>query len=272
MTIEEFKTYHPANNFVALKPAIKTDKVSEHLFAPLSLADGKPYDEFKSQPIVCSVVTVPRKLIFGTRKVYRETIEELDLTPQQKAYLYQARKATQYSETTLIDVPIPGSMPCKTPVQLKENDIVWVNSNALINAERTNKIIDVAGQMIYLIPYGEIYLKKSGDDVCMLNGWLLAELIEDSPEWTKRAEKMGLVIPQHMKREQFNDKLAVVKYIGDPVEYLFNDRYDFPDVKAGDVIYLRWKVNRKLEPGQKFFAKDADLIVSRRCNILAIME
>jgi len=275
MTRPDLLSYTPLNNHVVLKPEINTEKFRHgtvEFFTPLSLADGKPYDQFKTRPIVCSVVSAPRKLIYGKHKVYWETIDELDLPPEQKIYLHKARREAKFSEITLIDAPIPNSMRWRTKVQIKQGDIVWVNSSALVAAEQQYMTFDVDKQLYYIVKYEELYLKKAGKDIKMLNGWLLAELIDDVESWMKRAEKAGIAIPNTAKKKYFNDRIGVVKYIGDPVEYLFDDMYDYPEIKAGDVVFFKFKVNRRLEPGQKYFAKDQDLTVSRRSNILGVME
>ena len=275
ITLHELRALHPTNNYVVLRPEVNTEKIqygTVEFHAPVSSADGKPYDAFSSQPIVCSVMAVPRRLIFGTRFIFWETIEELDVSELQKFNIYRSRKDAKFSEITTTEVPIPGSMPWKTTMQLKQDDIVWVNNNALLHAEQKGLTISIDGTMYYIIKYDDIYLKKSADDVVMLNGYVLAELVEDSPEWAKRAEKAGLVVPDNLKHEQFNDRIGVIRYIGDPVEYMFNDRYDGPGINVCDFVYFKWKINRRLEPGQKYFAKDADLIVTRRCNILGVME
>lgn len=264
-----------ANNYVLLRPAVKMDKIKHgdmELHAPISLKDGKPYDPFKSQPIVCTVESVPKKLIYGKRKVFHESVEELDVPPDVKAMMYNRRREAKFSETTLIETPVPGSMMWNTPMELKTGDIVWVSSNALMDAEQRRSIIHVDDQMMYLIKYENIYLKKSGDSVTMLNGWVLAELIEDMDKWASQAEKIGLIVPKFLRRKDYNDRYGIVRYIGSPVEYLMNDRYDDPCIQAGDIVMFKMKVNRRLEPGQRFFGKDADLIVTRRCVIAAVMQ
>ena len=272
---QQLHSYHPMNNHVVLKPEVNPEKIqygSVEFFMPLSLADGTPYDRKKSQPIVCSVVSAPRRLIYGTRKVFWETIEELDIPPEQKMHMHKVRLEQKYSEITEIDVPIPGSMRWKTELQVKSGDIVWVNSNALINAEQNRMTLDCEKQLYYVIKYEDLYLKKKDDDVQMLNGWVLAELIQDIDAWMKQAENIGLYIPDIMKQIDLNDRLGTIRYVGDPVEYMFNDRYDYPEIKVDDVVVFRWKVNRRLEPGMKYFTKDQDLIVTRRANIIGIME
>lgn len=275
LTLADLKYYHPANNHVIVRPVVDTSNIKHgNLELVLGLAaNGKPWDEFKSQPIVCEVVSVPHRLIFGRRKVYYESTEELDLTPQQKALLWQMRREAKFTEQTLIDAPIPGSMMWKTPMEVAPDDIVWVNANHLAIADHHGNTLDVEGQIYYILTYDSLYLKKKGDEVRMLNGWVLLEIIEDTPDWAKRAEKMGLTIPEYMKKQEFNDRLGIVRYIGDPVEYVLQDRFDDPSIKEGDTVLLKWKVNRRLEQSNKFFAKDgADFIVSRRDSIMGVLE
>jgi co-chaperonin GroES (HSP10) len=241
------------------------------LYAPLG-ADGRPYDIFKSQPIICTVEGIPKKLIFGQRKIFFESVEELDLTPDQRIYLYKARREAKFSEITTTDAPIPGSMRWRTSVQIKVKDIVWVSSGALMRASEQNMIIKVEGEYYYLIKYEDIYMRKLSTGVQMLNGWILAELIDDVEQWILKAKKTGIIIPDSYKHKEFNDRFGLIKYIGEPVEYLFNESYDHPEIKSGDIVMFAWKVNRRLEPGNKYFAKDSDMIVTRRERILAIMS
>ena len=262
----------PMNNLVVLKPEVDTSKFkygSVEFYMPLSQADGKPWNADASQPIVCSVVAAPRKLIYGKRKVFWESIEELDMPPEQKMHMHKMRMAAKFSETTIVEVPIPGSMRWKTDVQVKPDDIVWVNSSALKKAEQVGMTVEIDRQLYYLIHYENLYLKKKKKKVEMLNGWVLLEPIKDTEPWVIRAEKAGLIIPEG-KKKVLADRIAKVMYIGDPVEYLFDDQYDYPEIKKGDTVMLKWKVNRRLEPFQKFFAQDSDLIVSRRSNIMGI--
>lgn len=264
LSLQELKSYYPANNRVILKAAVDTTKQgSLHIIQ---------WDAFKSQPVVCTVISAPRKLTFGKHKVFHESVEELDITPQQKAYLYQIRREAKYTETTMIDAPVPGSMMWKTTIQIKATDIVWVNSNHLLNAEAQGNTITCEDTLYYILPYEALYLKKDGDLVTPLNGYILIDMIQDDPQWFERAEKAGIIIPDRLRGIKSDDRYGIVKYAGKPTEYLLNDRYDHPQVKVGDVVMMRYKRNPRLEPGMKFFAKDSDLVVSRRTNIMSIME
>lgn len=275
ITDTELKALKPLNNHVIVKPIVDTTKTKYgtlELFNPLA-ADGRQIDEFKNAPVVCQVVCHPRRLIFGTRKVVHESVFETDATPEKKMWMYNNRIATHYTESTTISVPIPGSMMWKTSVMVKDGDVVWVNANFLMNAIEHGNTISTDTTTYFIMPYENLYLKVKDGKTTMLNGYVLAEPIEDTPEWTLRAEKAGIIVPDYMKRVEFKDRLAIVRYIGDPVEYMNNDRYDHPEIKAGDTVLLSMKVNRRLEPGMKFFAKDnANLIVTRRCNIEGILS
>ena len=264
----------PLCNRVIITPAVDMSKVlhgSLELHAPIG-ADGQAYDQFKSAPVVCTVVAAPRKLLFAKHRVPYESVMEIETTPQMKMWMHQRRIASHYTETTMIDVAAPGTMMWKTKPEVREGDVVWVNANFMFNAKEHGNYMVYEGKEYFIVTYDNLYMRRKGDEVKMLNGWVLAELIEDNPDWIKRAERAGLFIPDIIKKEEFNDRLAVIKYIGEPTEYLFEDRYDDPIIKEGDVVLLKTKVNRRLEPGQKFFAKDGELRVIRRSSVLAVME
>lgn len=278
MNIESIKSYSPTNNRVLVRPIVDTSTFTYKtmtLHTGLSLADGKPYDLVKAAPIVCEVVAVPRKLTFGTYKDYYETVEELDVPQHIKVALAQVRKQALYTETTLIEKPVPGSMMWKTKMDVIPGDVVWCNATAMVVAQNGNLKWTVDGQDYFLMDYSDLYLRKrkDKDKVVCLNGYILCELIEYTPNWAKRIQKMGLFVPSHLRKEEYIDRFGVVRYVGDPVEYVLNDRYDHEGIKPGTVVMFKQKVNRRLEPGMKFFgSQEVDYIVTRRANIAAIME
>lgn len=277
LTQSQLKSFFPANNLVLVRPVVDMTKVhNTTLDLAVPTVDGKPWDTFKNAPIVCEITSAPRKLFCCTRRVEFESVIEMDVPMQAKAAILQHRRQNHYTETTMIDQVVPHSMMWHTTVQVKPGDVVWVNPNAMAQAEYNDMTIEADGKRFYLIPYEALYMKKVGEKVTMINGWVLCEPIEEAPDWATRLEKAGLFIPAHLKKQPFNDRLAIVRYMGDPVEYLkVNDdqRYDHPEIKVGDVVMLARSVNRRLEPHYKFFAKDnQDYIVTRRENIRAIMD
>ena len=233
LTIAKLKSFFPANNMVLVHPVVDMTKMhNTTLDLAVPTVDGKPWDAFKNAPIVCEITSAPRKLFCSTRRVAYESIVEMDIPPQAKVELIRIRRQTHYTETTMIDQVVPHSMMWHTTVQVRPGDVVWVNPNAMIGAEHNGMVIEAEGQQFYLIPYEALYLKKTAKGVTCLNGWVLAEPIDEAPDWATRLEKAGLIVPEHLKKQPYNDRLAVVKYIGDPVEYIkVNDdqRYDHPE-------------------------------------------
>lgn len=271
LTKPELRTYFPAANLVLLRAVVDTKKYhNTSLDLVVPTVEGKPWDTFKHAPIVCEVVSAPKRLICGTHMVPYESVVEMDLPHEAMVELIRQRRQTKYTETTMIEHIVPGSMPWHTTVQVKPGDVVWVNPNALAQAAFNNTTIEAEGETFYLIRYSELYLKKA-DKVRMLNGYVLIDVIDNEEDWFKRAESMGLVVPDTIKSPMFNDRVAIVKYIGDPVDYVLPDMYDHREIKEGDMVLLKFPVNRHLEPGQKFFAKDVNLKVTRRCNIIGIL-
>lgn len=276
MNISAIKSYYPTNNRVLLRPIVDTSKFtykSMTLHTGLSQADGKPFDEVKAAPIVCEVVAAPRRLIYGTHKEYYESVEELDVPQHIKVALAQVRKQALFSETTLIEKPVPGSMMWKTKMDVIPKDIVWCNATAMTVARNRDMVFHVEGEDYYLLDYSDLYLKKKKDKVVCLNGYILCSIIETTPNWAKKIQKMGLVVPDYLKKEEYVDRFGTVEHVGEPVEYVLNERHDHPEIKKGDVVMFKQRVNRRLEPGVKFFGgQDIDYIVTRRANIAAIME
>jgi co-chaperonin GroES (HSP10) len=277
LTLADLLKHRPCNNNVILKSVIDTSKFkygSVEFYSPVSLADGKAYDPFSTAPIVCKVISTPKNLIFGTHKVlYTSHFDKPMPKEQRKALLEAGREhETTYIEQEWIEQPIPGSMPWKTTMDLKQGDIVWVSSNALVIAEQHGGTIEADKEIYYVIQYSELIMVKRGKNVKMLNGFMLLEPVDEPDSVVERAKKSGIVIPDITKQKKKSDKYAIVRYIGEPVEYLFNnkDRMDYPEIKLGDTVLMSWGANRRLENGEKYL-DGREYIASRRANITAIM-
>lgn len=273
---QDISKHRPANNYVLLKPAIDTSKFkygSAEFYAPLSLADGKTYDAFSTAPVVCTLIATPKRLVFDTQKVLYTAHRDKDLHPDKVKELARQGKPTFYTESEWIEGVGVSSMTWKTKMELKAGDIVWCSRNAMANAEKVGNTIEADGELYHLIQYSEIYLVKKGDNIKMLNGYILCSPVPaDETETERKLKALGL--ESGITEKKVKDKVAVVRYVGDSVEYIFHnrDRFDFPEVKVGDTVLLAWQSNRRLENDlYKFFSQE-ELIVSRRCNIAAVLS
>jgi hypothetical protein len=278
LSLADLQKYRPCNNMVLLKPAIDTSKFkygSVEFYSPISLADGKPYDPFSTAPIVCSVINTPKKLIFGTQKTLQTFEYDKEMSQDERVKLMQDGKETKYTESEYVETMVPGSMQWKTKMEVKAGDIVWCNSNSFVIAEQYHQTIECEKTLYYLIPYSDIFLKKAGEKVVMINGYLLLSQVKERDLIAERARKLGLSVPSMpVQHGKYNDTFARVRYIGEKVEYIFNnkDRFDYPEIKLGDIVKLTWENNRRLEqPGHRYFS-DEEFIVSRRPNITAVMS
>ena len=248
--------FRPMRSMVLTTPVFRTDVVK---IGSLELYQDTSFREGYHQPIVQRVVRTPKNLVFGRERRY-----------------IQLDNGENYVETASIDAPLPHCMPWLVPMELKRDDTVYVDSFMLATAEKDNRIIECEGVKYYLIPYGDIYFRLVNGKPEMLNGWVMVEPVtEPQADVVKRLLKSGIVLPgitidnNNRKEMGAGDKLAVVRYIGPPVEkYLETDTEVHDEISVGEVVVLKLQHNRRLEIGGAKFFGDKELIITRRERIV----
>ena len=96
----------------------------------------------------------------------------------------------------------------ETEMQLKVGDKVWVNYLSIIKGER----VQVGGEVYVLVPYEKIILTKRGDDLVMLNGYVLIEPV------LEETQQSGIIIL--LKQAKQASQRGYVRHMGIP-----NKRY-----------------------------------------------
>ena len=261
LTREQLLNYVPYKNNVLTEIVFRTDVLK---FAGKELwlsTEGRPGDH---QPVVQKVIRTPLKLTYGKHLTYYQ--QNLEYDPELKAHRV---------ETHTTRSPLKNSMPWKVEMELQPGDVVWVNTMSIINAARQGRILECEDKKYYLIPYDQIYLYKRDKDTRMINGWILVEPEKTDEDIQQRIAKLGIIIPsvtitkENQRQMGVIDKLAVVRYIGDPVREYIDGRSDHDDISVGDKIIFRLPFNRRLESDMHRFFDQKELIVSRRTNIVA---
>jgi co-chaperonin GroES (HSP10) len=155
-------------------------------------------------------------------------------------------------------------------IETAVGDIVWFNymysiDNGILLYTRED--IDNKINRVYLmIPYDKLYLAKRGDEVIMLNGYILIK-----PDIVETFKSDYLITPELCSK--YSDIRGIVtKYIGKPnKEYISEMKDDYGiDVKEGDKVLLE-PYNIFLE--DKYFLKfdGNEYYVVQRPDIKAII-
>jgi len=147
----------------------------------------------------------------------------------------------------------------ETEMQLKVGDKVWVNYLSIIKGER----VQVGGEVYVLVPYEKIILTKRGDDIVMLNGYVLIEPV------LEETQQSGIIIL--LKQAKQASQRGYVRHMG-----IHNKRYtdeshtDEIDIKIGDMVGLKHGYNSKLE--SSYHQTIGDYWVVQRRNIVAAFD
>jgi len=159
-------------------------------------------------------------------------------------------------------IAVPLTAKCsewETEMQLKVGDKVWVNRLTIIKAEKIQ-----VGETTYLkVPYEMIILAKRGDEIIMLNGYVLLEPIH-------KAQIKSDTIILAPNKEEHQDR-GIVRYMGIP-----NKRYtdeilsDDCEISIGDRVLLSRKYNPKLE--SSYHESIGNYLVVQRRHMIAKLE
>lgn len=262
LTQGELLSFVPYKNLVLCESVVSPGEVD---LGGVKITIDTTFNPSMFQPIIQKVLATPKRLVYGKKQ------EDVNIGGNQSSQNVDGSwNNIRHEEWFKRDEPIPNSMPWKTTMQVKRDDIVWVGYFSIIKAEAEHRLIICEGKKYYLIPYQDIYLKKNGDSVTMLNGWLLLEPLKPKDEEiVQRLLDKGIVIPKFTKE---GDKYAIVRYMGEPVdEYLEPTKHDTDEIALNDTVLMSWMANRRLEQSSKFFDQK-EYIVSRRTNICAILK
>jgi len=147
----------------------------------------------------------------------------------------------------------------ETEMELKVGDQVWVNYLAIMKGEK----IMVGDQTYTLVPYEKIILAKRGEDIVMLNGYVLIEpVLEDAPE----SEIITL-----LKNTKQAAMRGYVRYMGTPNKRYSDELHtDEIGIKIGDMVGLRHGYHPKLE--SPYHQVIGDYYVVQRRNIVAAFD
>ncbi len=147
----------------------------------------------------------------------------------------------------------------ETEMQLKVGDKVWVNYLSIIKGER----VQVGGEVYVLVPYEKIILTKRGDDLVMLNGYVLIEPV------LEETQQSGIIIL--LKQAKQASQRGYVRHMGIPNKrYTDESHTDEIDIKMGDMVGFKHGYNSKLE--SSYHQTIGDYWVVQRRNIVAAFD
>lgn len=263
-------TIIPLNNNVLLKPLNDNTKTKSGFSVDTS------YLKVQHSSVVCEVMAVPERLIFGYSK-------ELTQTPMNKGYVHGLSNETYEL--------LPNSMEWETEVEVQVGDTVIIHYMGYQSAYgQEHKVIDVDGVECFLCPYEYLILAKRRvleyeyykqtftnktaeqyslitDNnfvykVIMLNGYILTQPIE------KNIELEHLVLPETIKN--VNKKVVRVCYAGNPNKRYLNPAYSDMQYNPGDIVVVDKATDIPLEYNptfngeEKYWRIQGNLILCKR--------
>jgi len=140
----------------------------------------------------------------------------------------------------------------RTEIEVKPGDLVWCSHTAFKNSEQFER----DGTIYYAADYQDLVLRKRGEEITPLNGYVLVEKIEE--------EVSKLIFVPRKKTQR-----AVVTHVGSPVHY-YDERFSHAEVSVGDeIIYSPVAIHRLEEDIWRILPK---IWYLQSKNILATYE
>lgn len=171
-----------------------------------------------------------------------------------------------------------GDMPWDTDMELREGDRVVMYYLAVQNclSKEQKKYYRKDGQTLIFIKYHNIYAAIRNGKIIPINGFVLAEPMED-PEWERvvaDAKSKGIDLPD-LRPPRFKEvTFGKIAYVGTPVKKYFGPHQsdDGVNIRPGDRVVMRrirdipveYEYHAKLDGGKKYYRV-------RRPDILAIL-
>lgn len=155
-------------------------------------------------------------------------------------------------------------------MELKVGDKAFYHYLIPENCMNSTKYLEVEGEVYLIVPYDEIFLAERGEEVIMVNGWILAEpILEDT-------FKSDILILPEISTKVASTKEATVAFVGKPVRrYLHDKTMDetTSEVNPGDKIMYLPNSDIPLEYGlhASFRGKKVFYRMQRK-DILGILE
>jgi len=220
LAIDEFRKLRILNNKVLIKPRGGNDEIE--------LSNGKTlfidtsWEREKHAPTIGEVVKVPNRLIFDRKSTMRTTEFDVDM-------------------------------------ELKVGDQAIYHYLVPENCMKRGEYVEVNDDIYFVVNYDQIFCAKRGDEVIMVNGYILIEpVVEDA------FESNILITPESLK-DKNSPIEGIVRYIGSPVRnYLYEK--DLPPESANEPqvgdrvmfledsdIPLQYDLHANLEGKKMFF-------------------
>ncbi len=260
VTKAELQVFKPTNNCVLLKNVCRPDEID--IGGGKKIYMDSRWSAGNENWIINEVISIPKKLIYGEKQVFVPVTVCID-------------EDTKEPRTETIKARRRVGMPWKTKLEVLPHDIVWVNRLTMKNCHDRGEYLLCGNDKYYIFPYSDIYLKKVGENIQMLNYWCLVEPIVENSTKTE-LEGMGLVYsaPSKKPNEHYSDHIGILRYHGGvtPIYYDGMDVGEDSDIPSvGDKVVLKWTENRRL--GNDFTKLgDKEYIVSRLRNFAAILQ
>lgn len=215
---EDFYEFQTRGNYVLIEPSRGNDEII--LPSGLKLYIDITFEKEKHAVTTGTIIKTPKYLVFNRKRAAVSVEFDVDMTL------------------------LPG-------------DKVFFHYLVSENCIKDGRYYEVDGRIYFMVKYDRIFCAKRGDEVVMVNGWVLVEPVEED------VYKTNLILPEYLKK-QVSQKEGIVKYVGPAVRSYFfepeiveNDK----DAKPGDRILfspnsdipLEYDLHASFEGKKKYF-------------------
>ena len=120
-----------------------------------------------------------------------------------------------------------------TTIEIQVGDKVYFHYNDMEKCRSEGRIFKCEKEYYIIHTHGSLFCMKRGDDITMLNGWILTE-----PYISDKYKDSKILVPDSV-RGKVSSLISIVSFIGKPCLGYYEDKVmidDHVDIKAGDLV------------------------------------
>lgn len=141
----------------------------------------------------------------------------------------------------------PRFMPWEVEMELEIGDEVFFNFDPVARVINGTDPVYTDGKSTYIMAhYSTIVAAKRNNKLLVLNGYCLIEPITLKEEDEIFFGKSNVITPDYISKHP-SHRIGIVRYIGLPIKRYLAGTYEEPDVKPGDKILYRDKLDIAIE-------------------------
>lgn len=138
-------------------------------------------------------------------------------------------------------------MPWEVDMELEIGDEIFFNFDSVARVINGTDPLYIHGDEVYImVHYSTIVAAKRGGNLLILNGYCLVEPVTLKEEDEIFYGKSNIITPDYISKHP-SHRIGIIRYVGSPIKRYLSGTYEEPNVKPGDKILYKDKLDISIE-------------------------